>query len=115
MGTFSHLTELVNTDPKLFSNFSQTTGRILFFNRGRHKIIEHLKSMLDKDINVPSVVISTNLSLKKDGTVRYCIDFRGVNKVAKKMLFRYQTWRNALTLRRKNAFMSTLDMAQGYH
>ena len=47
---------------------------------------EHLKSMLDKGIIVPSASDRSSapvLVRKKDGTVRYCIDFRGVNKVTK--------------------------------
>lgn len=51
---------------------------------------EHLKSMLYKGIIVPSVSEWSSapvLVRKKDGTVRYCIDFRGVNKVTKKDAF----------------------------
>lgn len=79
---------------------------------------EHLKSMLDKGFIVPSVSEWSSapfLVRKKDGTVRYCIDFRGVNKVTKKDALPLPNMEECLDTLGKNNFMSTLDMAQGYY
>ncbi|XP_062602775.1 uncharacterized protein LOC134264500 [Saccostrea cucullata] len=74
--------------------------------------------MLDKGIIVPSVSEWSSapvLVRKKDGTVRYCIDFRGVNKITKKDAFPLPNMEECLDTLGKNNFMSTLDMAQGYY
>lgn len=52
---------------------------------------------------------------KKDGTVRYCIDFRGVNTVTRKDSFPLPNMDECLDALGKNTYMSTLDMAQGYY
>ena len=52
---------------------------------------------------------------KKDGTVRYCLDFREVNKVTKKEAFQLPNMEVYLDTPEKKTFMSALDMAQGYY
>lgn len=72
--------------------------------------------MLDKGIIVPSVSEWSSapvLVRKKDGTIRYCIDFRGVNKGTKNDAFPIPNMEECLDILGKNNFMSTLDMAQG--
>ena len=74
--------------------------------------------MLDKGIIVPSASewsSAPHLVRKKDGTVRYCIDIRGVNKVTKKYAFPLPNMEECLDTLGKNTFMSTLDMAQEYY
>lgn len=61
----------------------------------------HLKKLLDNGVIVPSKSEWTSapvLVRKKDGSVRYCVDFRKVNSLTKKMLFPSQILKNALIL-----------------
>ena len=51
---------------------------------------------------------------KKDGTVRYCIDFRALNLKTVKDLFPLPSISLCLDQLSKNMFFSTLDMASGY-
>lgn len=73
--------------------------------------------MLDKGIIGPSTSewLSAPDSQKKDGTVRYCIDFRGVNTVMRKDSCPLPNMEECLDALGKNTYMSTPDMAQGYY
>lgn len=74
--------------------------------------------MLDKGIIVLLVfewLLVLVLVWKKDGIVRYCIDFRGVNKVIKKDVFLFLNMEECLDIFGKNNFMSMFDMVQGYY
>lgn len=69
--------------------------------------------MLDKGIIVLWVfewLLVLVLVWKKDGIVRYCIDFRGVNKVIKKDVFLFLNMEECLDIFGKNNFMSMFDM-----
>lgn len=56
------------------------------------------------------MVISIGFGVEKDGIVRYCIDFRGVNKVIKKDVFLFLNMEECLDIFGKNNFMSMFDM-----
>lgn len=74
--------------------------------------------MLDKGIIVLLVfewLLVLVLVWKKNGIVRYCIDFRGVNKVIKKDVFLFLNMEECLDIFGKNNFMSMFDMVQGYY
>lgn len=74
--------------------------------------------MLDKGIIILLVfewLLVLVLVWKKDGIVRYCIDFRGVNKVIKKDVFLFLNMEECLDIFGKNNFMSMFDMVQGYY
>lgn len=74
--------------------------------------------MLDKGIIILLVFEWSLVSVlvrKKDGIVRYCIDFRGVNKVIKKDVFLFLNMEECLDIFGKNNFMSMFDMVQGYY
>lgn len=74
--------------------------------------------MLDKGIIVLLVfewLLVLVLVWKKDGIVRYCIDFRGVNKVIKKDVFLFLNMEECLDIFGKNNFMRMFDMVQGYY
>ena len=52
---------------------------------------------------------------KKDGTVRYFVDFRKVNSLIKKDGFPLPNIEECMETLSGNVFLSTLDMAQGYY
>ena len=52
--------------------------------------------------------------VRKDGTVRYCIDFRALNLKTVKHLFPLPSILQCLDQLSKNKFFSTLDMASRY-
>lgn len=54
-------------------------------------------------------------SKKKDGSVRYCVDFRKVNILTKKDAFPLPHIEECMDILSGNVFFSTLDMAQGYY
>jgi hypothetical protein len=53
--------------------------------------------------------------VQKDGTVRYCVDFRKVNSLTKKDAFTLPNIEECMDTLSGNVFLSTLDMAQGYY
>ena len=54
------------------------------------------------------------LVLKKDGSVRYCVDFRCLNDKTVKDLFPLPSISRCLDQLSGNVYFSTLDMASGY-
>jgi hypothetical protein len=52
---------------------------------------------------------------KKDGSLRYCIDYRALNKVTVKDAFPLPNIESSLDTLSDNMFMTTLDMATGYY
>jgi len=78
---------------------------------------KHLKSMLDAGVIQPSNspwASSPVLVRKKDGGVRWCLDFRKLNAVTKKDAFPLPLISDCLDALAGNTYMSTLDMASGY-
>ena len=78
---------------------------------------QHLQSMLDAGVIQPSSspwAASPVLVRKKDGGVRWCLDYRKLNNVTKKDAFPLPLISDCLDALAGNVFMSTLDMASGY-
>ncbi|CAG2233875.1 unnamed protein product [Mytilus edulis] len=75
---------------------------------------KHLSQMLDKGVIKPSISDWCScpvLVRKKDGSLRYCIDFRPLNKVTTKDVFPLPKIESCMDTLRGSAYMSTLDMA----
>jgi len=78
---------------------------------------KHLQSMLDNNIIRPSFSDWASppvLVRKKDGSVRWCIDFRKLNDVTIKDVFPLPLIEECLDTLAGSEFFSTLDMASGY-
>ena len=85
---------------------------------GFEKEEDHLNQMLERGVITESTSEWASppvLVRKKDGTLRYCIDFRALNKVTRKDAFPLPNIENCLDTLRGSTFMSTLDMAAGYY
>ncbi len=77
----------------------------------------HINTMLNKGVIVPSSsewASAPVLVRKKDGSVRYCIDFRAVNSLCVKDAFPIPNLDECLDTLSGCKYMSTLDMAAGY-
>ena len=78
----------------------------------------YLKKMLDSGVIQPSNSEWASpcvLIRKKDGTVRWCIDFRALNEVTKKDAFPLPLIEECMDALEGVEFMSTLDMNSGYY
>ena len=78
---------------------------------------KHLRSMLDCGVIRPSASEWSSppvLVRKKDGGVRWCIDYRSLNKVTVKDVFPLPLIEECLDTLSGTKFFSTLDMASGY-
>ena len=78
---------------------------------------ENLKLMLDIGIITESTsdwASAPVLVRKRDGTVRYCVDFRSLNTKTVKDLFPLPSISQCLDQLSGNMYFSTLDMASGY-
>lgn len=78
---------------------------------------EHLKQMLEKNV----IQVSNSqwaatpvLVRKKDGSLRYCVDYRALNKLTVKDAFPLPNINSCIDALGGNVYMSTLDMAAGY-
>ena len=79
---------------------------------------KYLKKMLDSGVIFPSNsewASPSVLICKKDGTVRWCIDFRAVNAITQKDAFPLPLIEECRDLLEGVEFMSTLDMNSGYY
>jgi len=79
---------------------------------------EHLQELLQKGIIEPSSSEWASppvLVRKKDGKLRYCIDYRKLNNVTVKDAFPIPKIESCLDTLRGSVYMSTLDMASGYY
>ena len=79
---------------------------------------EHLEELLQKGIVEPSSSEWASppvLVRKKDGKLRYCIDYRKLNNVTVKDAFPIPKIESCLDTLRGSVYMSTLDMASGYY
>jgi hypothetical protein len=78
---------------------------------------EHLDQMLEKGIIQPSAsdwASSSVLVRKKDGSLRYCINFRALNKVIIRDAFPLPNMSDCIESLRGSTFLSTLDMQAAY-
>ena len=82
---------------------------------------EQLKEMLDQEIIRPScspwaspVVMVKKKTKKKDGTLRFCIDFRKLNDVTIKGAHPLPRIDNTLEALKGDKIFSTLDLKSGY-
>ena len=76
-----------------------------------------VKRMLDNDIIQPSQspwASPTVLVPKKDGSIRYCIDFRKLNSVTLKDSYPLPMIDQTLEALRGSKYFSTIDLASGY-
>src|SRR5262249_54683460 len=55
------------------------------------------------------------LAWKKDGTIRFCVDYRRVNAVTKKDKYPLPRIDEAFDALAKAKFFSTIDLTSGYH
>jgi hypothetical protein len=83
----------------------------------KQKVAEEIKVMRENDIVRPSrspwaapVVLVT----KKDGTIRFCVDYRKINAITKKDVYPLPRIDEALDAMHGATFFSTLDLASGY-
>ena len=79
---------------------------------------KHLKKMLDANIIKPSHSEYASAPVqvrKKDGSVRWSIDYRALNKATKKDSFPMPLIEKCLDQLSGNVYFSTLDMASGYY
>ena len=80
-------------------------------------IEEQINTMLEKNIIRPSTSPwSSNVVLvaKKDGSRRFCIDFRKLNKITKKETYPLPRIDETLDALGKAQYFFTLDLAAGY-
>ena len=83
----------------------------------RHEIATQLKRMQDQGVIQPSCspwASPVVLVRKKDGTMRFCIDYRQLNKVTKPDVYPLPRISDLLDRLGKAQFFSTLDLAAGY-
>ena len=80
-------------------------------------IEEQIKTMLEKNIIQPSTSPWSSkvvLVAKKDGSWRFCIDFRKLNKITKKEMYPLPQIDETLDALGQAQYFSTLDLAAGY-
>ena len=80
-------------------------------------IDEHITDMLEKQIILPSSSAWNSpivLTKRKDGKDRFCIDYRGVNKVTVKDGYPLPRIDDCFDNLTGTKFLSTLDLASGY-
>ena len=83
----------------------------------RQNIAEQLKSMLKNQVIQPSNSPWASpivLMRKKDGTLRLCVDYRGLNSVTKPNQFPLPRIDNMLDQLNSTQYFTTLDLAAGY-
>ena len=83
----------------------------------QQEVAEHLKEMLDHDIVQPSHspwAAPVVLVRKRDGGLRFCIDYRKLNEVTQKDAYPLPRIDDALDCLSKACWFSTLDLASGY-
>ena len=83
----------------------------------REQITQHIQSMLETDIIEPSVSpwgSPTVLVKKKDGSTRFCIDYRKLNAVTEKDSYPLPHIQESLDLFGQTRYFTTLDLFSGY-
>ena len=82
-----------------------------------HRINQAVQDMLEKDIIEPSSsdwISEPHLVRKDDGTFRFCIDFRPLNKITKHDLYPLPRIDELLDQVGKSRYFTSLDLASGY-
>ena len=93
----------------------QPPRRIPFSLRG--KVYELVQDMLVQGVIVPSTnpwASPIVLVAKKDGTTRFCVDYRKLNAITKLDVYPLPVIDDSLDLLADTKFFSTLDLAPGY-
>ena len=97
------------------SPIRQRFRRVPFFQRQEMK--QMIDTMLSQDVIEPSFgpwVSPVVLVKKKDGSSRFCVDFRKLNAVTKKDAQPIPRIDDALETLTGSCYFSTLDLASGY-
>ena len=84
---------------------------------GKQEIDRQVNNMLERGIIQESVSAWSSpvvLVKKKDGSMRFCVDYRKLNKVAKKDRFPLPLIADTLDSLNRTSVYSTLDMKAGY-
>ena len=83
----------------------------------KQTIEEEINKMLDKDIIEPSLSLWSShilLVTKKDGSIRFCKDYRRLNAVIVKDAYPLPRIDNSLDAFSGSKWFSTLDLVSGY-
>ena len=83
----------------------------------RDEITKHIYTMLEADIIEPSTspwASPVVLVKKKDGSTRFCVDYRKLNAITKKDSYPLPHIQESLDLLGKTQFFTTLDLFSGY-
>ena len=113
LGTTDQMTHSIDTDDH--RPIRQPPRRLPFSLRS--KTNELVKEMLDQGIIQPSKspwASPVVLVEKKDGTVRFCVDYRRLNSVTNMEVFPLPRIDDSLDMLAKSKFFSTLDLASGF-
>ena len=81
------------------------------------QIEDHIKKMLDQNVIRPSTSpwsFPVVMAPKKDGTLRFCVDFRKLNKITVKDVYPLPRIDDTLDALAGLKFVSVLDAAMGY-
>ena len=113
LGQAHQVTHTINTDGH--DPIKQHPRRVPFALRG--KVEDMISDMLQSNIIKPSQSPWASpivLVAKKDGSTRFCVDYRKLNTVTKKDVYPLPRIDDTLDLLATNKFFSTLDLASGY-
>ena len=83
----------------------------------RNQVTEMVKDMLDHQVIQPSSSPWASpivLVEKKDGSLRFCVDYRRLNSITKMDVFPLPRIDDTLDLLAKSKFFTTLDLRSGY-
>ena len=83
----------------------------------RDYIQQQIKEMLESEIIQPSTSPWSSrivLVKKKDGKLRFCIDYRGLNSITKKDVYPLPRIDDSLAMLSKGRYFTTLDLWAGY-
>ena len=109
-GILRHNTDTGNTNP-----IRQQVRRISM--PAKEKVGELLKNMMQKKVISPSKSPWASpivLVQKKDGSTRFCVDYRKINKVTRKDAYPVPRINNTLDTLAGTTLFSTLDLRSGY-
>ena len=113
LGQAHRVTHNIDTDDH--EPIKQHPRRVPFALRG--KVEDMIHDMLKSNVIKPSQSPWASpivLVAKKDGSTRFCVDYRKLNTVTKKDVYPLPRIDDTLDLLATNKFFSTLDLASGY-